>query len=68
MTFEKSFNPFTAPARKFSGLKDARTCMQKVYFPIFNAVRFDENPSHASVKKKTKRPKGFEFRTFIGRF
>ena len=59
MTFEKSFNPFTAPARKFSGLKDARTCMQKVYFPIFNAVRFDENPFACQGEKENKKAKGF---------
>ena len=29
-------NPFTATARKIYGLKDARTCMQKVYFPSYN--------------------------------
>ena len=28
------FNPFTAPACKISGLKDARTCLQTQYFPV----------------------------------
>ena len=27
-------NPFTAPACKISGLKDAQTCLQTVYFPV----------------------------------
>ena len=27
-------NPFTAPARKISGLKDAWTCLQTLYFPV----------------------------------
>ena len=27
-------NPFTAPACKTSGLKDARTSLQTVYFPV----------------------------------
>ena len=27
-------NPFTAPACKTSGLKDARTSLQTIYFPV----------------------------------
>ena len=30
----KLINPFTAPACKISGLTDARTCLQTVYFPV----------------------------------
>ena len=35
---------------------------------IFNSVCFMEILSHASVKRKTKRLKGFKFCTFMGRF
>ena len=49
-------NPFTAPACKMSGPKAAVLC---VLMKIL---------SHASAKKKTKRIKGFRFRTLIGRF
>ena len=31
---ESHFNPFIAPACKISGLKDARTRLQRVYFPV----------------------------------
>ena len=44
-------NPFTAPACKMSGPKAAVLC---VLMKIL---------SHASAKKKTKRLKGFRFRT-----
>ena len=28
------FNPFTSPACKMSGVKDAQTRLQTVYFPV----------------------------------
>ena len=31
---KSDFNPSTAPAYKISGLKDARTRLQIVYFPV----------------------------------
>ena len=53
-------NPFTAPAGKISRLKDARTCLQTVYFLVlwhfyFNAMRFDENPFKCQCKKEEKK-------------
>ena len=52
-----SINPFTAPACKMSGLKDARTRLRTVYFPVpwqfaFNAIRFDENLFTYLCKKR----------------
>ena len=55
-------NPFTAPACNISGLKDARTHLQTVYFLVqyithyftFNAVRFEENPFKCQREKKPK--------------
>ena len=31
---QRTINPVTAPASKVSGLKDAGTCLQRVYFPL----------------------------------
>ena len=31
---DSQFNPLTSPACKISGLKDARTRLQTVYFPV----------------------------------
>ena len=59
----KCINPFTAPARKLSRLKDAHTHLKIVYFPVlgistFNAMRFDENfRMQVQKKKKTRRLK-----------
>ena len=68
-----TINPFTAPACKISGLKDARTHLQTVYFPVLwrCATCFDGNPftyNYASAKKENKNLTGFRFRSFIGRF
>ena len=54
-----TINPFTAPACKISGLKDARKHLQTVYFPVLwrCATCFDENPftyNYASAKKENK--------------
>ena len=67
-------NPLTAPACQISGLKDARTRLQTVYFPVlyhiyFQCYAFWGNPFRSLCKrKKAKRLKGFKFGTFIGRF
>ena len=67
-------NTFTAPVCKISRLKDARTCLQTVYFSGPSASLLSmlcilvKIISHARVKKKTKRLKGFKFHTFIGHF
>ena len=60
--FHVSINPFTAPACKMFGLKDARTRQQTVYFQSCNTstfndiiMPFNENPFTCSAKKKTKR-------------
>ena len=56
-----TFNPFTAAACKLSGLKDARTRQQTVYFRSFNtstfsAMRFDgENPFTCQCQKEDKK-------------
>ena len=68
MTFEKGFNPFTAPACKVSGLKDGGTCLQTVYFPIFNVVHFDENPFACQREKENKKAKGFRISHFYWSF
>ena len=65
------FNPFSAPACKMSGLKDARTRLQTVYFPVlYNYLHsmlcvLIKVFSRASAKTETKRLKGFRFRTVI---
>ena len=64
----EAFTPITAAVCKLSGLKDGWMRLQTVHFPFNAATRFDEVLSHASVKKKTQRFKGFKFRTFNGRF
>ena len=68
------FNPFTAPACKISGLKEPRARLKTSIFsgPIILLLSvlcvLTEILSNAGAKKKAKRLKGFEFRTFIGRF
>ena len=61
--------PVTCPSWKMHG----RPCKEHIFWSYnktstFNAKHFDENPAHASAKKKTKRLKGFIFRIFIGHF
>ena len=53
-------NPFTVPACKISGLKDAQTRLQTVYIPVlqqstFNAMCFDENLFTCQCKKEDKK-------------
>ena len=67
------FNPFTAPACKISGLKDARTRLQTVpyfrsYTPAFNAVRFDNNPFTCQCETEDKKAKGFRILFFYWSF
>jgi len=62
------FNPFTAPAYKISGLKYTRMCLQTVYFPIFSAVRFDENPFTCQCENEDKKAKGFQISYFYWSF
>ena len=67
------FNHFTAPACKMSGLKDAQTCFQTMYFLVLYHLfsmlcALMKVLSHASVKKKTKKLKGFKFHAFYGSF
>ena len=71
----REFNPFAAPAYTISGLKDARTRLQRVYFPVQQRLLStlcvfvtDYILSHASTIKKTKGLKGLKFRTIIGPF
>ena len=70
--FYSTLFPFTAPACRISGLKDAGTRLQTVYFPILRLLLMlrvvMKVLSNASAKKETKRLKGFIFRTFAGRF
>ena len=67
-------NPFTATTFKISGLKDARTRLQTVYFPVLYRIYFQlryilmTSLLHASAKNKPKRLKGFKFRTFSWSF
>ena len=65
-------NPFTAPACKISGVKDARAHLQTVHFPVlrptFNAVRLNENPLTCQCEKEDKKAHSLRFRTFTGRF
>ena len=66
-------SPFTAPACNISGLKDARTRLQTVYFPVlntstFNAVRFDENPFKCQYEKENKKAEGFHISHFYWSF
>ena len=67
------FNPFTAPACKISGLKDARTRLQTVYFPLLQHLLSVRRVSlkilsHDSVKNKTETVQGFKFCTLIVHF
>ena len=69
----QAINPFTAPDCTISGLKDAGTRLQTVYFPVLQHIYCQYYVlmkifSHASAKQKTKRLKGFTFCSFIGRF
>ena len=56
-SFYLNINPFTAPACKISGLKDARTRQQTLYFQeshntsTFNVYFLIKVLSHASAKK-----------------
>ena len=66
-----SLNPFTAPACNISGLKDARTRLQTVNFPVYatsasNAMSFDENRFTSQCEKEDTILKGLKFRAFIG--
>ena len=52
-----NFNPFTAPVCPISGLKDARTPLQTVYFPVLQHVYFQccafwWKSFHVPVQKK----------------
>ena len=63
---QRTFNPFTAPTCKISGMNDEGTRLQSLFSVlkyVFSDLRFD-----ASAKKKTNRLKGFKFRTFRDRF
>ena len=64
-------NPFTAPAYKISGLKDARTHLRNSLFssPVtsFSVMRLGENLLRSQCEKE-KRLKDFKCCTFIGRF
>ena len=68
-----SFNPFTAPACKISGLKIAliRACKQYIRCSYnkstFNAAHFDKVLSRAHAKEE-KSLSDFKFGTFIGHF
>ena len=67
-------NPFTAPACKISGLKDARTHLKNSLFsgPVtspFSVMHFDENLLRSQCEKENKkRLKDFKSCTFIGSF
>ena len=56
----QGINPFTAPACKISGLKDARTllCMFRSYIiSTFSAMHLDENPFACQYEKKKEEKK-----------
>ena len=66
-------NPLAAPACKISGLNDARTRLQTVYFPVLQHLFsmqcvLMQILSKVSAKRKTKKPKDLKFHTFMGRF
>ena len=66
-----TLTPFTAPACKISGLKEARMHLQTVFSgPIAYLLSVLHGLmkilSHSGATKKTKRFKGFKFGTFIG--
>ena len=68
-----SLQPLHAVACNISRLKDVQTHLQTVYFRSITHLLsvlcvLLKNLSHASVKKKTERLKGFRFRTINGRF
>ena len=53
----RCFNPFTAPAYKIFGLKDARTRLQTVYFPVlwylfFQCYEFWWKSFHTPMRKR----------------
>ena len=57
-----NINPFTAPACKISWLKDERTHLKTVYFPVLKRLFsvfcvFMIILSHAGAKKKKKKEK-----------
>ena len=63
-------NPFTAPACKISGLKDARTHLKNRIFsgPLtspFSAVHFDGNPLQSPCGKEKKKAETFKFSPFV---
>ena len=65
-----SFNPFTAPACKISGLKDARTHLKNSIFsgPIaspFSVMRFGENPLQGQCEKENKKAERFQILHFL---
>ena len=64
------FNPFTAQACKIFGAERCSDSPAKqcVFSRIEMLCLLMKILSHASAKKKTKRLKGFKFRTVIGRF
>ena len=73
LLLNSSLTPSLPQPVRFPGWKmHGRTCKQYIFrsynTSTFNAMRFDEILSHASAKKKTKRLKGFKFRTFNYRF
>ena len=66
-------NPFTAPARNISGLKDAWCpCMQTFSSPVMHLLSMIyvlmKILSQASAKIETKRLKDFKFLTVSGGF
>ena len=66
-------NPLSAPACTFSGLKDAQTRLQTVYFQSYNTstlsgMRFDENPFMCLCGKEDKKAEGFQISHFYGSF
>ena len=70
-----SFNTFTAPGCKISGLKmHGRACKRYILQSYgydksaFNAMSFDENPFTCHCQKEDKNAKGFQISQFYCRF
>ena len=69
-----SFNPFTAPACKISGLKSAHIHTSRHYIwwscnkSAFSTVHFGRNPFKSFEQRAQKSLNGFKFGTFIGCF
>ena len=64
------FNPFTALASNISGLNDARTRQQSVYFPVPYAMRF-QCYAFLLMPVQNRRQKGLkalDFALFVGHF